>query len=140
MRFLCQCEDCLCWQHGVCMGLLEESVPGKYACYICRDPPGKSPPLRCPLLEMHRNNTCKIQWCRTDVRHLVVWSGQRQSQRYWCDRDWLSSGHMYGLPFLEENYSHQNAKKIAATHQLLGDVHRVAEVLSGLQLKMSVLQ
>ncbi|XP_023652493.1 PHD finger protein 20-like isoform X3 [Paramormyrops kingsleyae] len=103
--FMVQCEDCLCWQHGVCMGLLEESVPGKYACYICRDPPG-----------------------------------QRQSQRYWCDRDWLSSGHMYGLPFLEENYSHQNAKKIAATHQLLGDVHRVAEVLSGLQLKMSVLQ
>ncbi|CAB1329683.1 unnamed protein product [Coregonus sp. 'balchen'] len=65
---------------------------------------------------------------------------QRQSQRYWYDRDWLSSGHMYGLSFLDENYSHQNGKKITATHQLLGDVHHVFEVLNGLQLKMSILQ
>ncbi|XP_019911438.2 PHD finger protein 20 isoform X3 [Esox lucius] len=103
--FMIQCEECMCWQHGTCMGLLEENIPDKYACYICRDPPG-----------------------------------QRQSLRYWYDRDWLSSGHMYGLSFLDENYSHQNAKKIAATHQLLGDVQRVVEVLNGLQLKMSVLQ
>lgn len=47
---------------------------------------------------------------------------------------------MYGLSFLEENYSHQNAKKITTTHQLLGDVHHLVEVLNGLQLKMSVLQ
>ncbi|XP_056461752.1 PHD finger protein 20 isoform X1 [Gadus chalcogrammus] len=103
--FMIQCEECLCWQHGTCMGLLEENVPDKYACYICRDPPG-----------------------------------QRQSLRYWYDRDWLSSGHMYGLSSLAENYSHQNAKKITATHQLLGDVHHVLQVLSGLQLKMGVLQ
>ncbi|CAL8337367.1 unnamed protein product [Merluccius merluccius] len=103
--FMIQCEECLCWQHGTCMGLLEENVPDKYACYICRDPPG-----------------------------------QRQSLRYWYDRDWLSSGHMYGLSSLADNYSHQNAKKITATHQLLGDVHHVLEVLSGLQLKMGVLQ
>lgn len=37
-----QCEECLCWQHGTCMGLLEENVPDKYACYVCRDPPGES--------------------------------------------------------------------------------------------------
>lgn len=66
--------------------------------------------------------------------------GQRQSLRYWYDREWLSNGHMYGLSFLEENYSHQNAKKITTTHQLLGDVHHVVEILNGLQLKMSVLQ
>ncbi|MEQ2217078.1 hypothetical protein XENOCAPTIV_014152 [Xenoophorus captivus] len=53
---------------------------------------------------------------------------------------WLTNGHMYGLSFLEENYSHQNAKKITTTHQLLGDVHHVVEILNGLQLKMSVLQ
>ncbi|KAK3547735.1 hypothetical protein QTP86_028532, partial [Hemibagrus guttatus] len=103
--FMIQCDECLCWQHGTCMGLYEDSVPDTYSCYICRDPPA-----------------------------------QRQSQRYWYDKDWLSSGHMYGLPFLEENYSHQNGKKMAATHQLLGDVHRVFEVLNGLQLKMSILQ
>uniref|UniRef100_A0A1A7W8H2 PHD finger protein 20, a n=1 Tax=Iconisemion striatum TaxID=60296 RepID=A0A1A7W8H2_9TELE len=103
--FMIQCEECLCWQHGTCMGLLEDNVPDRYTCYICRDPPG-----------------------------------QRQSLRYWYDRDWLTSGHMYGLSFLKENYSHQNAKKITTTHQLLGDVHHVVEILSGLQLKMSILQ
>ncbi|XP_072552846.1 PHD finger protein 20b isoform X2 [Salminus brasiliensis] len=103
--FMIQCDECLCWQHGTCMGLYEDSVPDSYICYICRDPPA-----------------------------------QRQSQRYWYDKDWLSSGHMYGLSFLQENYSHQNSKKMATTHQLLGDVHRVFEVLSGLQLKMSILQ
>lgn len=103
--FMIQCEECLCWQHGTCMGLLEDNVPDRYTCYICRDPPG-----------------------------------QRQSQRYWYEREWLSNGHMFGLSFLEENYSHQNAKKITSTHQLLGDVHHVVEILNGLQLKMSVLQ
>lgn len=39
--FLCQCEECLCWQHGTCMGLLEDNVPDRYTCYICRDPPGE---------------------------------------------------------------------------------------------------
>ncbi|KAM4691348.1 PHD finger protein 20 [Rhinophrynus dorsalis] len=103
--FMIQCEDCLCWQHGVCMGLLEENVPEKYTCYICQDPPG-----------------------------------QRLSLKYWYDKEWLNKGHMHGLSFLEENYSHQNARKIVATHQLLGDVQRVIEVLHGLQLKMSILQ
>ncbi|XP_061688703.1 PHD finger protein 20 isoform X3 [Syngnathoides biaculeatus] len=103
--FMIQCEDCFCWQHGTCMGLLEDNVPDRYACYICRDPPG-----------------------------------QRQSLRYWYDREWLSNGHMYGLSFLEENYSHQNGKKISTTHQLLGDVHHVVEILNGLQLKMNILQ
>ncbi|XP_069608112.1 PHD finger protein 20 isoform X2 [Ranitomeya imitator] len=103
--FMIQCEECLCWQHGVCMGLLEDTVPEKYTCYVCQDPPG-----------------------------------QRVSLKYWYDKEWLNEGHMHGLSFLEENYSHQNAKKIVATHQLLGDVQRVIEVLHGLQLKMSILQ
>ncbi|NWT12566.1 PHF20 protein, partial [Vireo altiloquus] len=103
--FMIQCEECLCWQHGVCMGLLEDNIPEKYICYICQDPPG-----------------------------------QRSSLKYWYEKEWLSNGHMHGLAFLEENYSHQNAKKIVATHQLLGDVQRVIEVLHGLQLKMSILQ
>ncbi|KAM4623232.1 PHD finger protein 20 isoform 1-T1 [Discoglossus pictus] len=103
--FMIQCEECLCWQHGVCMGLLEDNVPEKYTCYVCQDPPG-----------------------------------QRLSLKYWYDKEWLNDGHMHGLSFLEENYSHQNAKKIVATHQLLGDVQHVIEVLHGLQLKMSILQ
>uniref|UniRef100_A0A4W4F4Y1 C2H2-type domain-containing protein n=1 Tax=Electrophorus electricus TaxID=8005 RepID=A0A4W4F4Y1_ELEEL len=103
--FMIQCEACMHWQHGACMGLLADTVPDAYACFVCRDPPG-----------------------------------QRLSLRYWYDQDWLSHGHMVGLPFLEENYSHQNARKIVATHQLLGDVQHVLEVLSSLQLKINILQ
>ncbi|XP_069508349.1 PHD finger protein 20 isoform X2 [Ambystoma mexicanum] len=104
-NFMIQCEECLCWQHGVCMGLLEDDLPEKYTCYVCRNPPG-----------------------------------QRSGLKYWYDKEWLKNGHLHGLSFLEENYSHQNAKKIVATHQLLGDVHRVIELLHGLQLKMHILQ
>ncbi|XP_051886989.1 PHD finger protein 20b isoform X2 [Pristis pectinata] len=104
-EFMIQCEECLCWQHGVCMGLLEDSVPEIYTCYMCRDPPE-----------------------------------HRLSSRYWYDKEWLTSGHMHGLTFLKENYSHQNSGKIVSTHQLLGDVHRVIELLHGLQLKIYILQ
>ncbi|XP_076846659.1 PHD finger protein 20-like protein 1 isoform X2 [Brachyhypopomus gauderio] len=103
--FMIQCEECMCWQHSVCMGLLEDSIPEQYICYICRDPPG-----------------------------------QRCGARYRHDKDWLYKGHMYGLSFLTENYSHQNAKKIVSTHQLLADVYSVKKVLHGLQLKMDILQ
>ncbi|XP_036393902.1 PHD finger protein 20-like protein 1 isoform X1 [Megalops cyprinoides] len=103
--FMIQCEECMCWQHSVCMGLLEDSIPDQYICYICRDPPR-----------------------------------QRWSAKYRHDKDWLNKGHMYGLSFLSENYSHQNAKKIVSTHQLLADVYSVKKVLHGLQLKMEILQ
>ncbi|KAM9308462.1 PHD finger protein 20-like protein 1 [Gastrophryne carolinensis] len=39
--FMIQCEECLCWQHSVCMGLLEDSIPEQYVCYVCTDPPGQ---------------------------------------------------------------------------------------------------
>lgn len=103
--FMIQCEECMCWQHSVCMGVLEDSIPEQYICYICRDPPG-----------------------------------QRWNAKYRHDKDWLQKGHMYGLSFLAENYSHQNAKKIVSTHQLLSDVYNVKNVLRGLQLKVDILQ
>ncbi|XP_061112115.1 PHD finger protein 20-like protein 1 isoform X2 [Conger conger] len=103
--FMIQCEECLCWQHSLCMGLPEDRLPEQYTCYVCRDPPG-----------------------------------QRWSAKYRHDKDWLNRGHLYGLSFLPENYSHQNAKKIVSAHQLLADVFSVKEVLHGLQLKMGVLQ
>lgn len=115
--FMIQCEECLCWQHGVCMGLLEDNVPEKYTCYICQDPPGTK------ISKVAESSNSK-----------------RSSLKYWYEKEWLCSGHMHGLAFLGENYSHQNAKKIVATHRLLGDVQKVIEVLHGLQLKMSILQ
>ncbi|XP_074842743.1 PHD finger protein 20-like protein 1 isoform X5 [Carettochelys insculpta] len=103
--FMIQCEECLCWQHSVCMGLFEDSIPEQYICYICRDPPG-----------------------------------QRWSAKYLYDKDWLNKGHMCGLSFIKENYSHLNAKKIVSTHHLLADVYGVTEILHGLQLKIGILK
>lgn len=85
----------------------------------------------------------EIMWIsfRPSINSLIITIlGQRPGLKYWYDKEWLTRGHMHGLAFLEDNYSHQNAKKIVATHQLLGDVQRVIEVLHGLQLKMSILQ
>lgn len=82
-----------------------------------------------------------VPWLMLHFNMLItVALGQRSSLKYWYEKEWLSNGHMHGLAFVEDNYSHQNAKKIVATHQLLGDVQRVIEVLHGLQLKMSILQ
>ncbi|KAG9473812.1 hypothetical protein GDO78_004230 [Eleutherodactylus coqui] len=65
--FMIQCEECLCWQHGVCMGLLEDTVPEKYTCYVCQDPPGISkehPDLRFwgqPWKQHTLNDRCYIR-------------------------------------------------------------------------------
>ncbi|XP_069477752.1 PHD finger protein 20-like protein 1 isoform X2 [Ambystoma mexicanum] len=103
--FMIQCEECLCWQHSICMGLIEDSIPEQYLCYICREPPG-----------------------------------QRWSAKYRFDKDWLNNGRMCGLSFLNENYSHLNAKKIVSTHHLLADVYGVTQTLHGLQLRIEILK
>ncbi|XP_066268099.1 PHD finger protein 20-like protein 1 isoform X1 [Branchiostoma lanceolatum] len=36
--FMIQCEVCMCWQHGMCVGLTEETVPKKYVCFACLNP------------------------------------------------------------------------------------------------------
>lgn len=42
-----QCELCLCWQHGICNGIIKESqVPDKYVCLICRNPQRGRPSMR----------------------------------------------------------------------------------------------
>lgn len=36
-----QCDICLCWQHGYCVGIEDEDpVPEKHVCETCRQPPG----------------------------------------------------------------------------------------------------
>ncbi|XP_056378766.1 PHD finger protein 20-like protein 1 isoform X2 [Hyla sarda] len=39
--FMIQCEECLCWQHSICMGVPEDNIPEQYICYVCSDPPGQ---------------------------------------------------------------------------------------------------
>ncbi|XP_060889930.1 PHD finger protein 20-like [Labrus mixtus] len=102
--FMIQCESCLCWQHGTCMGLYEDNVPHNYICYYCR--------------------------------HTAGW---RRAQRFLPEPDLLISGHMVGLSCVKENYSEINASKISHTNRLLAHTHGLNQVLSGLQLKVSLL-
>ncbi|MEQ2250909.1 hypothetical protein ILYODFUR_005791 [Ilyodon furcidens] len=102
--FMIQCESCLCWQHGTCMGLYEHNVPHNYICYYCRQT-----------------------------------SGWRRAQRFLSEPDLLISGHMFGLSCVKENYSEINASKISHTSHLLAQTHTLHQVLSGLQLKISLL-
>ncbi|XP_057681109.1 PHD finger protein 20-like isoform X2 [Corythoichthys intestinalis] len=103
--FMIQCESCLCWQHGTCMGLYEDNVPRNYICYHCRH-------------------------C----------SGWRRTQCYLSEPDMLTSGRMFGLSFVRENYSDSNASTIMQTSGLLAHTHSLNQVLSGLQLKISLLR
>ncbi|KAM6924445.1 PHD finger protein 20-like [Xenentodon cancila] len=102
--FMIQCESCLCWQHGTCMGLYEDNVPHNYICYCCRQT-----------------------------------AGWRRAQRFLSEPDWLISGHMFGLSCMRENYSEINASKISHTHRLLAHTQGLHQVVSGLQLKISLL-
>ncbi|XP_070696180.1 PHD finger protein 20-like [Pempheris klunzingeri] len=102
--FMIQCESCLCWQHGTCMGLYEDNVPHNYICYYCR--------------------------------HTAGW---RRAQRFLSEPDLLISGHMFGLSCVKENYSEVNASKISHTSRLLAHTHDLKQVLSALQLKISLL-
>ncbi|XP_063320170.1 PHD finger protein 20-like isoform X1 [Pelmatolapia mariae] len=103
--FMIQCESCLCWQHGTCMGLYEDNVPHNYICYYCRQT-----------------------------------AGWRCAQRFRSEPDLLKSGHMFGLSCVKENYSEVNASKISHTSRLLAHTYGISQVLSALQLKISLLR
>ncbi|KAK5600548.1 hypothetical protein CRENBAI_014778 [Crenichthys baileyi] len=66
-------------------------------------------------------------------------SGWRRAQRFLSEPDLLISGHMFGLSCVKENYSEINASKISHTSHLLAQTHTLHQVLSGLQLKISLL-
>ncbi|XP_069931622.1 PHD finger protein 20-like protein 1 isoform X16 [Oryctolagus cuniculus] len=70
--FMIQCEECLCWQHSVCMGLLEESIPEQYICYVCRDPPGQrwSAKYRYDKDWLNNGRMCGLSFLKENYSHL----------------------------------------------------------------------
>ncbi|XP_045156090.1 PHD finger protein 20-like protein 1 isoform X3 [Echinops telfairi] len=70
--FMIQCEECLCWQHSVCMGLLEDSIPEQYSCYVCRDPPGQrwSAKYRCDKDWLNNGRMCGLSFLKENYSHL----------------------------------------------------------------------
>jgi hypothetical protein len=51
--FMIQCEQCLCWQHGDCIGISKASLPKQYLCCFCTNPPG---------LRQNRKYQYDLQW------------------------------------------------------------------------------
>ncbi|XP_077928118.1 PHD finger protein 20-like protein 1 isoform X11 [Halichoerus grypus] len=70
--FMIQCEECLCWQHSACMGLLEESIPEQYVCYVCRDPPGQrwSAKYRYDKDWLDNGRMCGLSFLKENYSHL----------------------------------------------------------------------
>ncbi|XP_006912987.1 PHD finger protein 20-like protein 1 isoform X1 [Pteropus alecto] len=70
--FMIQCEECLCWQHSACMGLLEESIPEQYICYVCRDPPGQrwSAKYRYDKDWLNNGRMCGLSFLKENYSHL----------------------------------------------------------------------
>ena len=111
-----QCEMCLCWQHANCMELTEDTLPKKYVCYICINPPGV-----------------------------------RDSARYMSLNDWHRDGSLLKFSFirpgssgdyiLEENEQEgRTSPLMLATHDLLGDVHNVKNVLSSVHAQITAVR
>ncbi|KAL7984060.1 hypothetical protein Chor_002630, partial [Crotalus horridus] len=77
--FMIQCEECLCWQHSACMGLLEDSIPEQYTCYICRDPPGQrwSAKYLCDKDWLNNGHMCGLNKHHPDL-HLWACTGVRK--------------------------------------------------------------
>ncbi|XP_060057129.1 PHD finger protein 20-like protein 1 isoform X4 [Erinaceus europaeus] len=70
--FMIQCEECLCWQHSLCMGLLEESIPEQYLCYVCRDPPGQrwNAKYRYDKDWLNNGRMCGLSFLKENYSHL----------------------------------------------------------------------
>lgn len=70
--FMIQCEECLCWQHSVCMGLLEDSIPEQYICYVCRAPPGQrwSAKYRYDKDWLNNGKMCGLSFLKENYSHL----------------------------------------------------------------------
>ncbi|XP_061177794.1 PHD finger protein 20-like protein 1 [Saccostrea echinata] len=51
-----QCDVCLCWQHATCFDITESTLPKKYICYVCENPPG----IRDSRLYVHDQDWLKL--------------------------------------------------------------------------------
>ncbi|XP_046374646.2 PHD finger protein 20-like protein 1 isoform X2 [Haliotis rufescens] len=60
-----QCDVCLCWQHASCFSIKYESLPSKYICFVCENPPGKAHGVRDSRRYIHDQDWCKTGHLKT---------------------------------------------------------------------------
>ncbi|KAK7884740.1 hypothetical protein WMY93_027863 [Mugilogobius chulae] len=87
------------------------------------------------LLEHHIPESYTCFTCRGSEQTPV-----RSRDRKKLSSDWMTSGHMFGLSCVEENFSEQNSAEIAHTRHLLAHSRSIAMVTAAIGLKLHLLQ
>lgn len=68
-----QCDICLCWQHGYCVGIEDEDpVPEKHVCETCRQPPGGRTESRFSI-DQDWLKEGKLPSCEAVLSHMPKW-------------------------------------------------------------------
>ncbi|KAL3860765.1 hypothetical protein ACJMK2_010836 [Sinanodonta woodiana] len=123
-----QCEVCLCWQHAACFHINETSLPKKYICSVCENPPGfsnsEADDLQSPLSTI-------------DVPSL----GIREGCHYIYEQEWFLQGQIPSFDFLmSQGQGEEKCQAIKATHDLIGDIHNLTMVLHAMKQKLKIVR
>ncbi|KAK3579171.1 hypothetical protein CHS0354_022708 [Potamilus streckersoni] len=123
-----QCEVCFCWQHAACFHINETSLPKKYICSVCENPPGfsnsEADDLPCPLSTI-----------------AVPSLGIREGCHYIHEQEWFRQGQIPSFDFLQSHgQGEEKCQAIKATHDLIGDIHNLTMVLHAMKQKLKIVR
>ena len=114
-----QCDICLCWQHGYCVGIDDEDpVPEKHVCETCRQPPGGRTEARFSL-DQDWLKEGKLPSCESAVEGFV---SKTSSSRSWTTNS-LTDDRETAFRKLSE---------------LMADLANLEKLLQSLRLKLHV--
>ena len=113
-----QCDICLCWQHGYCVGIDDEDpVPEKHVCETCRQPPGGRSEARFSL-DQDWLKEGKLPSCESAVEGFV----SKTSSRSWTTN-----------PLTDDRET--AFRKLS---ELMADLANLEKLLQSLRLKLHV--
>ena len=136
------------------MELTEETLPAKYMCVVCVNPPGKVTFFQTPYVAQFSINTFGIicvYYCAKKAAYSyrslfsfdvqVSLTGVRESMRYSYDQDWLKLGAMQSFSFVpQDGSSDRKVEVMQATHSLVADVLNVQSTLKSAELQLDALK
>ena len=125
-----QCDICLCWQHGYCVGIEDEDpVPEKHVCETCRQPPGGRSEARFSLDQdwLKEGKLPSLELCSTTASVSGGGGGILPS----------SSAAMARKKFLTSGVNDKETafRKLS---ELMADLAHLDKVLHGLRVKLHV--
>jgi len=115
-----QCDICLCWQHGYCVGIDDEDpVPEKHVCETCRQPPGGRTEARFSL-DQDWLKEGKLPSCESAVEGFVA---TKSGNKSWTTTATLTDERETAFRKLSE---------------LMADLANLEKLLQSLRLKLHV--